>query len=73
MSSDSRKELRERGLAIRRDVLGEKYVDAAMALDPRIGPRVDCLGELNMFSLLPTAPLLQERWKTAPVLSPETR
>ena len=30
MSSDSRKDLRERGLAIRRQVLGEKYVDAAM-------------------------------------------
>jgi 4-carboxymuconolactone decarboxylase len=30
MSSDSRKELRERGLAIRREVLGDKYVDAAM-------------------------------------------
>ena len=31
MSSDSRKDLRERGLAIRREVLGNKYVDAAMA------------------------------------------
>jgi len=30
MTTDSRKELRERGLAIRREVLGEKYVDAAM-------------------------------------------
>jgi len=30
MSSDSRKELRERGFAIRRAVLGDKYVDAAM-------------------------------------------
>jgi 4-carboxymuconolactone decarboxylase len=30
MSSDSRKELRERGLAIRRQVLGDKYVDVAM-------------------------------------------
>ena len=30
MSNDSRKELRERGLAIRREVLGDKYVDAAM-------------------------------------------
>jgi 4-carboxymuconolactone decarboxylase len=30
MSSDSRKELRARGLAIRREVLGAKYVDAAM-------------------------------------------
>jgi 4-carboxymuconolactone decarboxylase len=30
MSSDSRKELRESGLAIRRAVLGDKYVDAAM-------------------------------------------
>jgi 4-carboxymuconolactone decarboxylase len=30
MSSDSRKDLRERGLAIRRQVLGDKYVDAAM-------------------------------------------
>jgi hypothetical protein len=46
-----------------------KYVDAAMALSPRMGLRVDCLGEYNMFSLLPTSPKLQERWKTAPVLS----
>jgi 4-carboxymuconolactone decarboxylase len=30
MSNDSRKELRERGLAIRREVLGDRYVDAAM-------------------------------------------
>jgi 4-carboxymuconolactone decarboxylase len=30
MSNDSRKDLRERGLAIRRQVLGEKYVDIAM-------------------------------------------
>ena len=46
-----------------------KYVAAATALSPRIGLRVDCLGEYNMFSLLPTSPILQERWKTAPVLS----
>jgi 4-carboxymuconolactone decarboxylase len=31
MNSDSRKDLRERGLAIRRQVLGDKYVDAAMS------------------------------------------
>ena len=30
MSSDSRKDLRERGLKIRREVLGDKYVDAAL-------------------------------------------
>jgi 4-carboxymuconolactone decarboxylase len=30
MISDSRKELREHGLAIRREVLGDRYVDAAM-------------------------------------------
>ena len=30
MSSDSRKDLAERGLKIRREVLGDKYVDAAM-------------------------------------------
>ncbi len=30
MSSDSRKETRDRGLQIRREVLGDKYVDAAM-------------------------------------------
>ncbi len=46
-----------------------KYVDAAMALSTRIGLRVDCLGQTNMFSLLPTSPALQERWRTAPVLS----
>ena len=31
MNSDSRQDLRERGLAIRRQVLGDKYVDAAMS------------------------------------------
>ena len=30
MSDDSRKNLRERGLEIRREVLGDKYVDAAL-------------------------------------------
>ena len=30
MNSDSRKELAEQGLKIRREVLGEKYVDTAM-------------------------------------------
>ena len=30
MSSDSRKDARDRGLQIRREVLGDKYVDAAM-------------------------------------------
>src|SRR5262245_26662704 len=46
-----------------------KYVDAAMAPSPRVGLRVDCLGEYNMFSLLPASPALQQRWRTAPVLS----
>ncbi len=46
-----------------------KYVDAGMALSPRLGLRVDCLGEFDMFSLIPTSPVLQERWRTAPVLS----
>ena len=46
-----------------------KYVDSALALSPRMGLRVDCLGEYNMFSLIPTSSILQERWKTAPVLS----
>jgi hypothetical protein len=46
-----------------------KYVDAALALSPRMGLRVDCLGEHNMFSLIPTTPSMQQRWKTAPVLS----
>jgi hypothetical protein len=46
-----------------------KYVDAGLALSPRMGLRVDCLGEFNMFSLIPTSPVLQERWRTAPVLS----
>jgi len=30
MSEETRKELREKGLAIRRQVLGDKYVDAAL-------------------------------------------
>lgn len=46
-----------------------KYVTAAMALSSRMGLRVDCLGERDMFSLLPTSPALQQRWRTAPVLS----
>lgn len=47
-----------------------RYVDAAVALSPRIGLRVDCLGEVDMFSIIPTAgAAIQDRWKTAPVLS----
>ncbi len=46
-----------------------KYVDAGVALSPRMGLRVDCLGEYNMFSAIPNSPILQERWRTAPVLS----
>jgi hypothetical protein len=46
-----------------------KYVLAGVALTPRMGLRADCLGEYNMFSAIPTSPVLQQRWKTAPVLS----
>jgi hypothetical protein len=46
-----------------------KYVEAGVAMSPRMGLRVDCLGEYNMFSAIPNSPTLQERWKTAPVLS----
>jgi hypothetical protein len=44
-------------------------VKLAMALSPRIGLRADCLGEYNMFSLIPTSPSMQQRWKTAPVIT----
>lgn len=42
---------------------------AAVRISPRLGLRVDCLGEFNMFSLIPTSAELQQVWKRAPVLS----
>ncbi len=41
----------------------------ALREHPRLGLRVDCLGEFNMYSTLATSPEMQQRWKTAPVLS----
>ena len=41
----------------------------ALREHPRLGLRVDCLGEFNMFSTLATSPEMQQRWQTAPVLS----
>ncbi|MEO5852003.1 MAG: DUF4832 domain-containing protein [Nocardioides sp.] len=46
-----------------------RFALKALKLSPRMGLRVDCLGEYNMFSALPTSPEMQQRWRTAPVLS----
>jgi len=46
-----------------------RFALAALKMSPRMGLRVDCLGEYNMFSTLPTSPEMQQRWRTAPVLS----
>ncbi|MGI8646276.1 MAG: DUF4832 domain-containing protein [Nocardioides sp.] len=46
-----------------------RFVLTALETSPRIGLRVDCLGEFDMFSTLATSPVMQERWKTAPILS----
>ncbi len=46
-----------------------RFTTMALGLTPRMGLRTDCLGEYNMFSLIPTSPVLQQVWKTAPVLS----
>ena len=46
-----------------------RFVLAALRAHPRLGLRVDCLGEVDMFSTLATSPEMQRRWKTAPVLS----
>ena len=46
-----------------------RFTLKALAMSPRMGLRVDCLGEYDMFSVLPTSPEMQQRWRTAPVLS----
>lgn len=46
-----------------------RLVLQALEASPRLGLRVDCLGEVDMFSTLATSAEMQERWKTAPVLS----
>jgi len=46
-----------------------RFTTTALSLTPRMGLRTDCLGEYNMFSLIPTSLVLQQVWKTAPVLS----
>lgn len=46
-----------------------RFVLQALKASPRLGLRVDCLGEHDMFSTLATSAEMQERWKTAPVLS----
>lgn len=45
------------------------FVEAALGLSRRIGLRTDCLGEHNMFSLIPSSSELQQVWKRAPVIS----
>lgn len=44
-------------------------VHHALSLTPRLGLRVDCLGERQMFSNLPSSPIMRVRWRTAPVVS----
>ncbi len=51
------------------NAMDPRHVLAAMRANPQLGLRVDCLGEVDMFSVLATSPEMQERWKTAPVLS----
>lgn len=46
-----------------------RFALKALKMSPRMGLRVDCLGEYDMFSVLPTSPEMQQRWRTAPVLS----
>jgi len=46
-----------------------RFTTMALAMTPRMGLRTDCLGETDMFSLIPSSPALQQVWKTAPVLS----
>ena len=46
-----------------------RLVLQALEASPRLGLRVDCLGEVDMFSTLATSAEMQERWRTAPVLS----
>ena len=42
----------------------------ALSLSPRVGLRLDCLGEpFNMFSMLPVTPAMQDRWRTAPIFT----
>lgn len=41
---------------------------AALDTSRRVGLRADCLGEDDMFSLIPTSPRLQTVWKRAPVI-----
>ena len=46
--------------------------NALLAMSPRLGLRADCLGEHDMFSIIPSSPksgLVANRWKSAPVLS----
>ena len=46
-----------------------RLVLQALEASPRLGLRVDCLGEVDMFSTLATSAEMQQRWRTAPVLS----
>lgn len=41
----------------------------AVRKHPTLGLRTDCLGEYNMFSIIPLYPELQTVWKRAPVIS----
>jgi hypothetical protein len=51
------------------NAMNQQGVDQAMALSPRIGLRADCLGAYRMYSMIPTSTALQQRWKTAPVMT----
>lgn len=45
------------------------YGVRGLAVSPRVGLRVDCLGAPGMLSPLTTEPLLQDRWRTAPIVT----
>ena len=51
------------------NTMNPTFVNTALSLSDRIGLRTDCLGEHDMFSLIPSSKKLQQVWKRAPVIS----
>jgi hypothetical protein len=46
-----------------------EFTLAALATNPKLGIRTDCLGAPNMYSMLAVDARLQNVWKTAPIIS----
>jgi hypothetical protein len=46
-----------------------EFTLAALATNSKLGIRTDCLGAPNMYSMLAVDARLQDRWKTAPIIS----